>query len=40
MTKNKKSLCESCQRANVDCPIHPQDTDKCVEYRSTKKKEK
>lgn len=32
-TKKKKvSLCYSCGRANVDCPVYPLETTKCVEY--------
>jgi hypothetical protein len=27
------SLCTSCKRANVSCPIYPQITQHCVEYR-------
>jgi len=38
--ENRKNLCESCQQANVSCPIYPQHTNKCVEYRPTRKKRK
>lgn len=26
------TLCENCGRANVSCPIYPQETQTCVEY--------
>lgn len=27
-----ESLCDSCTHANVDCPVFPIDTQKCVNY--------
>jgi hypothetical protein len=27
-----ESLCNSCLRADKDCPIYPQETKECVEY--------
>ena len=27
------SLCASCTRASVSCPVYPQETQRCVEYR-------
>lgn len=29
----QSSLCDACARANVDCPIYPQQTASCVEHR-------
>lgn len=29
-----KSLCETCGRADVDCPTYPQQTQSCVEHRT------
>lgn len=26
------TLCNSCKKANVSCPVYPMETDKCVEY--------
>jgi hypothetical protein len=30
------TLCDTCSKANVCCPIYPQDTTSCVEYSSKK----
>ncbi len=27
------SICKTCKKADVSCPVYPQDTNKCVEYR-------
>jgi carbon storage regulator len=27
------TLCTNCQRANVSCPVYPQQTNICVEYK-------
>ena len=29
------SLCSSCARANISCPVYPLDTRSCVEYIET-----
>jgi hypothetical protein len=33
-----EALCVSCKKANVSCPIHPQDTQHCVEYVPSRSK--
>lgn len=33
------TLCASCARANVDCPVYPQQTASCVEHRPSSKQQ-
>jgi len=28
------SLCDTCKKANVSCPVYPQKTDTCIEFAS------
>ena len=32
-----QSLCDSCVRGERNCPIYPQETDYCIEYRRSNK---
>lgn len=33
------TICTTCARANVDCPVYPQQADECVEYRGESEKD-
>lgn len=36
MTDRKQTLCNTCGKANVSCPVFPQETMTCVEYAPNK----